>query len=46
MKEKIQEMIKPTPDQKYKRYLQNFRKNHVPERYNQVLLYKKQYSTY
>ena len=38
MKEKIQELINPTPDQKYKRYLQNFRKNHVPERYNQVLL--------
>ena len=38
MKEKIQELINPTPDQKYKRYLQNFRKTHVPERYNQVLL--------
>ena len=38
MKEKIQELINPTPEQKYKRYLQNFRKTHVPERYNQVLL--------
>src|SRR5699024_8793020 len=38
MKEKIKELINPTPEQKYKRYLQNFRKNHVPERYNQVLL--------
>src|SRR5699024_4881492 len=38
MKEKIKEFLNPTPDQQFKRYLYQFRKNHIPERYNQVKL--------
>ena len=38
MKEKIKEIINPTPEQKYQKFLDNFRKKHIPERYNQVKL--------
>src|SRR5690625_3556909 len=36
MKEKIKEIINPTPEEKYQKFLDNFRKKHIPERYNQV----------
>lgn len=38
MKEKIQELINPTPEQKYQKYLTQFRKRFIPKRYNQVKL--------
>lgn len=38
MKEKIKEIFNPTPEQVYQKYLDNFRKKHIPERYNQVKL--------
>ena len=38
MKDKIKEFINPTPEQKYQKMLNQFRKDHIPERYNQVKL--------
>lgn len=38
MKDKIKELLNPTPDQQYKRYIDKFRKNHIPPRYNQIKL--------
>ena len=38
MKEKIKELINPTPDQQYQKFIDRFRKNHIPARYNQVKL--------
>ena len=38
MKDKIKELINPTPEQKYQKMLNQFRKDHIPERYNQVKL--------
>lgn len=38
MKEKLKELINPTPEQQYKRFLTNFRRDHIPARYNQVNL--------
>src|SRR5690606_38481351 len=38
MKEKIKEIISPNPDHLYHKFIQNFRKNHIPPQYNQVKL--------
>ena len=38
MKEKLKELINPTPEQQYQRFLTNFRRDHIPARYNQVKL--------
>lgn len=38
MKDKIKELINPSPDQQYKRFIDRFRKNHIPPRYNQIKL--------
>jgi len=40
MKEKLFNLLNPpvTEDQKFKKYLNNFRKKYIPERYNQVKL--------
>ena len=38
MKEKIKELINPSPDQQYQKFIDRFRKNHIPARYNQVKL--------
>ena len=38
MKDKIKELINPSPDQQYKRFIDRFRKNHIPARYNQIKL--------
>ena len=38
MKEKIKELITPSPDQQYQKFIDRFRKNHIPARYNQVKL--------
>lgn len=38
MKQKIQELINPTIDQKYQKFIERFRKDHVPEKYNQIEL--------
>jgi len=38
MKDKIKEILNPTTEQVYKRELDRFRKNYIPERYNQVKL--------
>lgn len=38
MKEKLKELLNPTQDQIYKKYINQFRKNNIPERYNQVKL--------
>ena len=38
MRDKIQEFLNPTPEQYYKKILDNFRKYHIPKRYNQVKL--------
>lgn len=38
MRESIKKILAPTEDDKYKKYLENFRKKHIPERYNQVKL--------
>ena len=36
MIKKIKETLNPTQEQKYKKFVQDFRKNHIPEKYNQV----------
>lgn len=36
MKEKIKKFFKPTENDIYKDFIKNFRKNHIPEKYNQV----------
>lgn len=36
MKEKIRKIIKPTKEEKFNKYLQDFRKNNIPERFNQI----------
>jgi hypothetical protein len=36
MKEKIKELISPNPDQKYQKFVENFRKKHIPAQYNQI----------
>lgn len=38
MKEKIQEILNPTPDQQYQKMIDNFRDYHIPNKYNQVEL--------
>ena len=38
MKEKIQEIFNPTPEQRYQKLIQTFRENHIPKQYNQVKL--------
>lgn len=40
MKDKIEKILIPavTQDQKFKKYLDNFRKKYIPERYNQIKL--------
>lgn len=38
MKDKIKEFLNPTPEQIYKKQIEQFRKNHIPEKYNQVKL--------
>ena len=38
MKDKLKEFFNPTDDQIFKKYLQEFRKNHIPDKYNQVKL--------
>lgn len=38
MKEKIQEIFNPTEEQRYQKFIKDFRRKHVPERYNQILL--------
>jgi len=38
MKHKIKELLNPTFEQTYKKKLNQFRKNHIPEQYNQVKL--------
>lgn len=38
MKEKIQEIFNPTEQQRYQKFIKDFRRKHVPERYNQILL--------
>jgi len=38
MKDKIKELFNPTLEQTYKKQLNQFRKNHIPEQYNQVKL--------
>lgn len=38
MKEKIQELFNPTEEQRYQKFIKDFRRKHVPERYNQILL--------
>lgn len=38
MKDKLKEIFDPTPEQKYLKYIDNFRKQYVPERYNQIKL--------
>lgn len=38
MKDKLKEIFNPTDDQIFKKYLQEFRKNHIPDKYNQVKL--------
>ena len=38
MMDKLKEIINPTPEQKYKKEIENFRKKHIPEQYNQVKL--------
>ena len=38
MKEKIKELINPSPEQIYQKKLNQFRKDHIPERYNQIKL--------
>jgi len=36
MKGKIKEFINPTEEQSYKKMIEKFRKNHIPDQYNQV----------
>lgn len=36
--DKIKSFINPTEDEKYKKMIKSFRKNHVPEQYNQIKL--------
>lgn len=38
MKDKIKEFLNPTPEQIYQKKLDRFRKDHIPERYNQIKL--------
>ena len=38
MKEKIKGFFNPSPDQEYKKMLDNFRKENVPKQYNQIKL--------
>ena len=38
MMDKIKSFINPTEDEKYKKMIKSFRKNHVPEQYNQIKL--------
>ena len=38
MREKIKDILNPTDEQIYQRKIDNFRKAHIPERYNQVKL--------
>lgn len=38
MKEKIKKFFNPTPEQIYQDFLINFRKDHIPEQYNQIKL--------
>lgn len=38
MKDKIQEFFNPTEEQRYKKLIETFRENHIPEKYNQVKL--------
>ena len=38
MMDKIKSFISPTEDEKYKKMIKSFRKNHVPEQYNQIKL--------
>lgn len=38
MKEKIKNFLNPSDDLKFKNYLNDFRKNYIPERYNQIKL--------
>ena len=38
MKDKINEFFNPTEEQRYKKLIEMFRKNHIPKKYNQVKL--------
>src|SRR5699024_4344615 len=38
MMDKIKNVIKPSEDMKYKKFINNFRKEHIPEQYNQIKL--------
>lgn len=38
MKDKISEFFNPTEEQRYKKLIETFRENHIPEKYNQVKL--------
>ena len=38
MMDKIKEILNPTPEQIYKKEIENFRKKHIPKKYNQVKL--------
>lgn len=38
MKEKLKKIFNPTPEQVYQDFLTDFRKNHIPPQYNQVML--------
>lgn len=38
MMEKLKEILNPTEEQKYAKYIQAFREKHIPQRYNQIHL--------